>query len=143
MTQRARRLRTETTEVEKRLWWKLRREQIGGLNFRRQHPLGPYVLDFYCPSIQLAIEIDGGLHNEPAAQIKDERRTRWLNTKGVTVLRFWNNDVMGNMNGVLHEIMRISQSLVLRQQTPSLTLPLSGGGNTGGSLDIVFGEVDR
>ncbi len=142
MTKHARRLRTDMTEVEKRLWWKLRREQMGGLNFRRQHPLGPYVLDFYCPSIQLAIELDGGQHNEPVAQIRDERRTRLLNAKGVTVLRFWNNDVMSNMDGVLQEIMRISESLVLRRQSPSLTLPLAGGGNQQ-ALDIVVGEVDR
>ena len=143
MTQRARHLRKVMTDVEKKLWWKLRREQLADLNFRRQHPIGPYVLDFYCPSIQLAVELDGGQHNFSSAQNKDERRTAWLNEKGVTVLRFWNNDVMGNMDGVLSEIMRISESLVLRRQTPSLTLPLAGGGNACGSLDSVFGEVDR
>lgn len=143
MTQRARRLRKDMTEAEKKLWWKLRRDQMIGLNFRRQHPIGPFVLDFYCPSIQLAVELDGGQHNFRSAQINDERRTHWLNSNGVTVLRFWNNDVMGNLDGVLHEIMRISESLVLRQQTPSLTLPLSGGGKESVPLDIVFGEVDR
>ncbi len=143
ITQRARRLRKTMTEAEKRLWWRLRREQMNGLNFRRQHPIGPYVLDFYCPFIQLAVELDGGQHNFIAAQRKDERRTNWLNAKGVTVLRFWNNDVMGNMEGVLLEVMRVSESLVSRRQTPSLTLPLSGGGNECGSLDIVLGEVDK
>lgn len=142
MTQRARRLRKDMTETEKKLWWRLRREQVSGLNFRRQHPMGPYVLDFYCPSIQLAVELDGGQHNFSAAQRKDEHRTNWLNAKGITVLRFWNNDMMGNIEGVLLEIMRISQSLVLRRQTPSLTLPFAAGGNQQ-APEVLLGEVDR
>jgi len=59
MTNRARHLRREPTDVERKLWYRLRREQLSGLSFRRQHPIGPYVLDFYCPSIGLAIELDG------------------------------------------------------------------------------------
>ena len=116
MTERARRLRRDLTDVERKFWQRLRREQISGLNFRRQHPVGPYVLDFYCPTLRLAIELDGGQHNLDQNRRKDERRTAWL-------LRFWNNDVTGNLAGVLTEIARIASEL-----TPSPTLPLSGGG---------------
>jgi len=135
MTKRARRLRKEMPDAEKKLWWRLRRGQISGLSFRRQHPMGPYVLDFYCPLIQLAIELDGGQHNEQTTQIRDERRTSWLNTKGVTVIRFWNNDVLSNMDGVLTEIMAVSKNLLERGITPSLTLPLAGGGDYANEVD--------
>ena len=143
MTRRARRLRKTMTAEEKRLWWRLRREQISGLSFRRQHPVGPYVLDFFCPSIQLAVELDGGQHNFISTQNRDARRTAWLNSRDITVLRFWNNDVLRNMDGVLDEITRVSHSLILRQQTPSLTLPLTGGGKESLPLDDEFWEVDR
>ncbi|MGB9369532.1 MAG: endonuclease domain-containing protein [Xanthobacteraceae bacterium] len=124
MTKRARRLRHQPTGVEQKLWQRLRRDQLNGLNFRRQHPMGPYVLDFYCPAIGLAIELDGGQHNFDQQQQRDERRTRWLEARGVKLIRFWNNDVTGNLYGVLSEIARVASEL-----TPSPTLPLSGGGS--------------
>jgi very-short-patch-repair endonuclease len=129
MTKRARRLRHEPTDVERKLWQKLRRDQLNGLNFRRQHPIGPYVLDFYCPSIGLAIEVDGGQHNLDQQKKRDEQRSRWLEANGVTLIRFWNNDVTGNLYGVLTEIARIASEM-----TPSPTLPLSGGGRRRGLL---------
>jgi len=79
---------------------------MSGLSFRRQHPLGGYVMDFYCPAIRLAIEVDGGQHNGALGRARDERRSKWLQGKGVTVLRFWNNDVLGNIEGVWEEIER-------------------------------------
>ena len=123
MTERARRLRHNPTDVERKLWYRLRRDQLNGLNFRRQHPLGPYVLDFYCPAIGLAIELDGGQHTFDRQRHHDERRTRWLEANGIRLIRFWNNDVTGNLSGVLEEIARTASEL-----TPSPTLPLSGGG---------------
>jgi very-short-patch-repair endonuclease len=141
-TQAARRLRVQTTAAEKALWQILRSAQIGGLAFRRQHPLGDYVLDFYCPAIRLAVEVDGGQHNQAPGREHDLRRMQWLRSKGVNVLRFWNNDVLVNLQGVATEIARVAGALRAGSATPTLTLPLSGGGNEG-SLDIVFGEVDR
>jgi very-short-patch-repair endonuclease len=102
---------------------------MSGLSFRRQHPIGKYIVDFYCAPLKLAIEIDGGQHNFARHRDRDEQRSKWLRGKGVTVLRFWNNDVLGNLEGVWDEIARVADALNLRPATPSLTLPLSGGGN--------------
>jgi very-short-patch-repair endonuclease len=106
MTRRARRLRQNMTDAERSLWNALRRRQIGNIQFRRQHAIGNYVLDFYSPSIQLAIEIDGGQHNTEPGRVADSQRTRRLNERGIVVLRYWNNDVMTNLGGVLEDIAR-------------------------------------
>lgn len=98
---RARALRRDATSAEQQLWRLLRSRQFAGLKFRRQHPLGPFVLDFYCAKARLAIELDGGQHNEAAAIAADARRSEWLRAQGVRVLRFWNNDVLANPEGVL------------------------------------------
>jgi very-short-patch-repair endonuclease len=82
---RARTLRRSMTRPEQLLWAMLRRNQLG-MHFRRQHPVGPFVLDFYCASAKLCIEIDGPVHSEQVAP--DERRTRWLASEGIKVLRF-------------------------------------------------------
>ncbi|MBI5164665.1 MAG: endonuclease domain-containing protein [Magnetospirillum sp.] len=102
---RARSLRTEfLTEAEKRLWFRLRSRQIDDAKFRRQHPLGPYVLDFVCVERLLVIELDGGQHGFPAQAARDDKRTEFLEAQGFQVLRFWNNDVMDNIEGVLETI---------------------------------------
>jgi very-short-patch-repair endonuclease len=101
-TEIARRLRRDGTEVEKRLWYRLRNGQICAAQFRRQHPAGRYVLDLYCPAVRLSIELDGGQHAEITT--RDEARDEWLQKQGVTVLRFWNSDVTENINGVLEVI---------------------------------------
>ena len=88
----ARRLRRTRTDVEMRLWQKLRNRQLGA-DFRRQHPACSFVLDFYCPSLRLAIELDGGQHAEAEHQAKDQQRDRWLEERGVVVMRFWNSDI--------------------------------------------------
>jgi very-short-patch-repair endonuclease len=98
----ARRLRRDGTDVERRLWQHLRNGQLGSAKFRRQSPAGRYVLDFYCPALALAVELDGGQHAE--ARIRDRERDKWLKQKGVTVLRFWNSDVVENLDGVLEVI---------------------------------------
>src|SRR5436305_13960367 len=100
-TERARGLRRDGTNVEMRLWQRLRSRQLG-VDFRRQHPAGNFYLDFYPPALRLAIELDGGQHAEQTAA--DERRTRWLEQRGVTVLRFWNSDISPNLLGVLATI---------------------------------------
>ncbi|HVU40748.1 MAG TPA: endonuclease domain-containing protein [Xanthobacteraceae bacterium] len=129
-TARARRLRRDATRAERKPWYVLQRGQLDGLSFRRQHPVGRYILDFYCPAIRLAVEVDGGQHNEPRHHADDERRTQVLRNKGITVLRFWNNDVLENIEGVWYEISRIAVTLTLRPATPTPTLPLSGGGSS-------------
>src|SRR5947207_546713 len=92
-TERARSLRQTMTNAEWKLWYVLRGAAMG-VSFRRQHPIGPYFVDFYCAPLKLAIELDGGQHHAQAA--KDEVRTRYLNAMGVEVLRFWNIEVTEN-----------------------------------------------
>ena len=102
---RAKALRLTMTDAELKLWSHLRRRQVGGTRFRKQVPIGPYVADFACLDLKLVIEVDGGQHdvNKP----KDDIRTAWLEARGYRVLRFWNNDVLGNINGVIEVIARV------------------------------------
>jgi very-short-patch-repair endonuclease len=131
-TERARHLRRESTAVETRLWSKLRAGRLDGLSFRRQHPAGAYVLDFYCPQLRLSIELDGSQHGEAERQFRDEQRSAWLRKCGVTELRFWNNDVTQNLRGVLEKIKAVADELRTGGRTPTrrwrADLPLSGGG---------------
>jgi very-short-patch-repair endonuclease len=134
MTTRAKTLRHNMTDAEARLWHALRRDQLNGLNFRRQHPVGPFTLDFYCPSLRLAIEVDGGQH---AAQQKqaDQRRTRWLANRGIVVVHYWNNEVSSNLSGVLSDLLMRADGRA-QAVTPSPTLPLSGGGSAGAAASL-------
>ncbi|MBI4334242.1 MAG: endonuclease domain-containing protein [Chloroflexi bacterium] len=91
-------LRRGQTDAERRLWSRLRRKQLDGFNFRRQQPVGPCVADFVCFEKKLIVELDGSQHDE--GREKDEEKTAWLNKGGFTVIRFWNNDVFGNLEGV-------------------------------------------
>lgn len=101
-TARARQLRLAQTEVEKRLWYRIRSRQIEACKFRRQAVIGRYIVDFACFERQLVIELDGGQH---ASMVEaDLKRTGRLNSQGYTVLRFWNNDVIDNLEGVLERI---------------------------------------
>jgi very-short-patch-repair endonuclease len=131
-TERARQLRQGATDVEARLWSKLRGNRLDGLSFRRQHPAGAYVLDFYCPKLRLSIELDGGQHGEGQHQVRDERRSAWLRNCGVTELRFWNNEVTQNLAGVLEAILSAAKELRARGVIPTrrwrADLPLAGGG---------------
>src|SRR5580698_6177837 len=101
---RARRLRRNTTDAEKRLWYHLRRLDLDGSHFRRQVPIGPYIADFACMAARLVIEVDGSQHADDRGQNHDERRTRWLMKEGYRVLRFWNNDLVRNMDGVMETV---------------------------------------
>ena len=98
----ARTLRTNATDAEILLWSRLRRRQIGGHRFRRQHPIGGYVADFACVSQRLVIELDGGQHSE--RRRRDEARTQDLEALGYRVLRFWNDDVFSDLDGVVERI---------------------------------------
>ena len=98
-------LRRNATEAERKIWSRLRNKQIDGLKFYRQYSIGSYILDFYCPTHRLAIEIDGGQHNEDGEQVHDAQRTKYLLEQGIRVMRFWNNDVITNIDGILETIL--------------------------------------
>ena len=101
---RARQMRLTLTPAEARLWKYLQNHQLAGRKFRRQHSVGPYVLDFYCPREHLAVELDGAAHDHELAAQRDEIRTRYLESHGIKVVRFENRDVMNNLEGVLQMI---------------------------------------
>jgi len=124
---RARYLRQQMTDAKQKLWRSLRRRQINGWRFRRQAPVGPYISDFLCFNPLLIIEVDGGQHAQSSS---DVRRTAFLNQKGFHVLRFWNHDVLQQLEGVLLEIMIVGSSL----QSP----PLLAGEDLGGGERVGF-----
>jgi very-short-patch-repair endonuclease len=100
----ARRLRLDQTDAEARLWRRLRHWPMHGTHFRRQVPIGPFVADFACMAARLVIEVDGSQHGEDKNVLHDQARTRWLEAVGYRVIRFWNNDLVTNMDGVLESI---------------------------------------
>lgn len=100
---RARELRLGMTDAEQALWFRLRNRQLDGCKFRRQHTIDRYVVDFVCTERLLVVELDGGQHAEQ--QDYDEQRTRHLQAKGYRVLRFWNNDVLTNIESVLEVVI--------------------------------------
>jgi very-short-patch-repair endonuclease len=115
----ARALRRNMTDAERLLWSRLRMGQLG-FRFRLQHPIAPYVIDLYCIERRLAIELDGGQHNESAGIASDRHRSARLRTQGIQTLRFWDNDVLNNIDGVLQIIL---ESL----GTPPYPSPAGGG----------------
>ena len=99
---RARYLRSNSTDAERRLWSRLRFRQLDGHRFRRQAPIGRYIVDFVCLAKRLVVEVDGGQYADDIAA--DARRTAWLKIQGYRVPRLWNNEVLGNIDGVLSVI---------------------------------------
>ncbi len=108
LVQFSRQLRAQQTDCEHQLWQRLRSRQIANLKFRRQFPCPPYVLDFYCAELKLAIELDGGQHFETSGLIHDQRRTLYLYQQGIEVVRFSNLEVLQYMDDVLEQIIRIA-----------------------------------
>src|SRR6187551_470673 len=100
----AKKLRANTTPHERILWRALKELPIEGTHFRRQAPIGRYVVDFFCPAKRLIIELDGGHHNEDATTKRDSERQAWLEQEGYRVIRFWNSDVTADLNAVLERI---------------------------------------
>ena len=118
----ARAMRAAPTEAERKLWWHLRhRIPTPGTHFRRQVRIGPYIADFACHATRTVIEVDGGQHG---ASTVDEARTKVLAANGYRVLRYWNNDVLTNIDGVLEDILSAITS------TPTPTPPHKGEGST-------------
>jgi very-short-patch-repair endonuclease len=115
----ARKLRNNATDAELVLWRHLSRRQLAGFKFSRQMPVGPYVCDFMCRQAALVIELDGGQHDE--REPLDKARTAYISSEGFRVLRFWNNEVLENVEGVL---TRILEALIQPHPQP---LPQAGG----------------
>ncbi len=104
----ARRLRRDQTDAERALWFQLRDRRLNGLKFRGQMPIKSYVVDFCCKSARLIVELDGGQHGEHSPE--DAKRTADLEAFGFLVLRFWNNDVLSNIGGVVESIIATAKS---------------------------------
>jgi very-short-patch-repair endonuclease len=100
----AKRLRANTTPHERILWRALKELPTDGTHFRRQAPIGPYVVDFFCPAKRLVIELDGGHHNEDETALRDRERQLWLEREGYRVIRFWNSEVNDDLTAVLERI---------------------------------------
>jgi very-short-patch-repair endonuclease len=116
------RLRRDMTDAERKLWLAVRDRRLDGFKFRRQSTIGPYVVDFLCIEANLIVELDGGQHSEDA----DAPRTYYLEEQGYTVLRFWNNDIIENFEGVLQVL---KETLARLKESPSSNLlPQAGEG---------------
>jgi len=125
LTTLARQNRSNPTPAEKKIWQEiLRMRQFAQYKFLRQKPIGGYIVDFYCSELRLVIEIDGDSHSETVEY--DAERTRFLNALGLQVVRYTNNDVMSNVEGV-YEDLNLQIKMMQRQKATPLNLPLSGG----------------
>ena len=158
-TRRARELRRRATAAERHLWQRLRARQLDGAKFRRQVPIGPYIVDFACLSSRIVIELDGGQHAEREHSRRDKRRDRFLEAKGFRVLRFWDNDVFTDMDGILSVIRdalaassphpdplprgegRVDVFLPRERFYPLLPLPGGEGGDEGEPLSPCCGTA--
>ena len=139
-TLRVQELRANATEAERRLWRRLSARQCAGAKFSRQMPIGAYICDFLCRELRLVIEVDGGQHAESK---RDAVRTRYLQQEGYRVIRFWNDDVLSNTDGVVMTIADLIRSAVptpnpsrkregSSEGEPSSSPPTSGRGSRGG-----------
>ena len=126
-TRRARTLRNNATHAEVHLWRYLQQRQLGGFRFTRQKQIGPYFVDFLCRERRLIVELDGSQHEERTEQ--DQRRTRFLESEGYTVLRFWNGEATDDTDRVLARILQTLEALPARFSSP----PARGRGPRGGS----------
>jgi very-short-patch-repair endonuclease len=115
----ARDLRQSETDAERKLWYQLRAGRLNGMKFRRQHPVPPYIVDFYCEAMQLVVELDGSQHNVEF----DRERTRFLEMRGLKILRYWDNEVLEQMGAVLEAIVNATENRTL---TPT-PLPVGEG----------------
>ena len=124
----ARALRRRSTDAERALWIQLRNRQLDGAKFRRQVPIGQFVVDFFCLNARLIVEVDGGQHAND--QDRDAKRTAWLTSEGYKVFRVWNNDVLENSDGVLEAIRAaLQKSKPLTQQATPASLSPKGRGD--------------
>ncbi|MFM7107039.1 MAG: endonuclease domain-containing protein [Planctomycetaceae bacterium] len=103
------------------MWTLVRDRGLLGLKFRRQHPLGPFIADFYCDELRWVIEVDGGQHNTSEARAHDERRSAYLRASGVIVTRFWSSEVMGELDGVVERLVDLAGQIRGGTLTPALS----------------------
>ena len=129
--EKSKELSKNMTDAEKKLWQYIRKEQINGLKFRRQQPIGPYIADFICQPIKLIIELDGGQHNANENIKYDEKRTEYLQNAGYIVLRIWNNEIFQNIESVVEKIIETVNSL-----------PPRGGGIGWGARDAFPNDLE-
>ena len=122
-----RKLRKGATDAETLMWGLLRNRRLAGLKFRRQHPFAPYVLDFFCEELKLALELDGGQHNTGDNPKRDRARSEFLKKSGIRVLRFWNNDVLKKTEAVLEEVFRVVTEMKASTSPSPPPPPLPGG----------------
>ena len=125
---KAKRLRRDMTEPERKLWSVLRNGRLDGAKFRRQQPVGPFIADFVCQEQRLIVEADGGQHAENLA---DARRSAFLRSKGYRVLRFWNNEIMSNLDGVAQIVATALSTPHPAQAAPESPSPSRGEGSRG------------
>ncbi len=138
-TPRARQLRRAMTDAEKKLWWHLRRLPVQGTHFRRQSPIGPYFVDFACHELRIVIEVDGGGHGQARQMAADAHRADFLNARGYHVLRFWNNDVLKDIDAVMTSIFdaiarRSAQAPPTPNPSPPLASARGGRGDKPGTI---------
>ena len=112
LKRRRRELRRNQTDAERALWGKVRNKQFFGMKFFRQYSIGPYILDFYCPAMKLVVELDGGQHNESDKKGRDAARSEYLKSQGIDVMRFWNNEVLLDIEGVLSKMALKAMPLI-------------------------------
>ncbi|HET7881057.1 MAG TPA: DUF559 domain-containing protein [Acetobacteraceae bacterium] len=132
MLSHARSMRRDPTPAERKLWQGLRKHQLGGLKFRRQVPLGPYIADFYCPSATLVVEVDGVSHIDTTA---DTALDAWMVRHGIRVVRVPNGEVLRNLEGVLIAIAQLASA-----PPPPNPLP-QGEGESGGAIHLAHSHV--
>jgi|SRR5690349_427727 len=125
---KAKHLRRAMTRAEVLLWRYLKAHHLDGISFRRQAPMGRYVVDFVCHAAHLIVELDGETHDFDARQQHDAVRDAWLRSRGYVVLRFTNDQVLSSLEGVL-SVVRETAAARVRDAPPSLSLPRKGGGN--------------
>lgn len=104
----AKSMRRGMTDAELKLWNELRAHRLMGMSFRRQVPIGPYIIDFACSAHSLIIEVDGSQHADPESVQRDEARSAYLNASGWTILRFWNDDVVRDIDNVCQHIVIVA-----------------------------------
>ena len=109
--QRARSLRKNLTDAEQKLWHQIRGKQLSGVQFYRQRPLGPFIADFWAPSIKLVVEVDGSQHHEPEGQEQDASRDAWFKRQGISVVRYNNHQVLTETEAVVEDLLQKINSL--------------------------------
>ena len=120
-------MRSDMTDAELRLWRALRKPGVEGLRFRRQTPIGPYIVDFFCPEARLIVEVDGDQHGFDSERRRDAERDAWLANTGYCVVRFWNHDVITDLDSVCRGILAAVQTPPPEVRVRTSTSPQGGG----------------